>query len=73
MMVGKAHFGSMGTPAANPLTIGFDYNIAGHAAGAVQHKGDVGGVGYNIRRCRQGQRHTQRPVAVDPVQIDHFI
>ena len=35
MMVGKAHFGSMGTPAANPLTIGFDYNIAGHAAGAM--------------------------------------
>lgn len=35
MMVGKAHFGSMDTPAANPLTIGFDYNIAGHAAGAM--------------------------------------
>lgn len=31
---GKAHFGAMGTPAANPLTLGFDVNIAGHAAGA---------------------------------------
>ena len=35
MMVGKAHFGSIDTPAANPLTIGFDYNIAGHAAGGL--------------------------------------
>jgi arylsulfatase A-like enzyme len=30
---GKAHFGAMGTPAANPLNLGFDINIAGHAAG----------------------------------------
>lgn len=35
MMVGKAHFGSINTPAANPLALGFDYNIAGHAAGAM--------------------------------------
>ena len=35
MMVGKAHFGSIDTPAANPLAIGFDYNMAGHAAGAM--------------------------------------
>ena len=35
MKVGKAHFGSLDTPAADPLTIGFDYNIAGHAAGAM--------------------------------------
>lgn len=32
--VGKAHFGANGTPAADPTTIGFDVNIAGHAAGA---------------------------------------
>lgn len=31
--VGKAHFGAMGTPAADPLNYGFDVNIAGHAAG----------------------------------------
>lgn len=31
---GKAHVGAVGTPAADPLNIGFDVNIAGHAAGA---------------------------------------
>jgi len=32
--VGKAHFGAIGTPGADPLNLGFDLNIAGHAAGA---------------------------------------
>ncbi len=32
---GKAHFGAMGTPASDPLTCGFDVNIAGHAAGGL--------------------------------------
>ena len=31
--VGKAHFGAKGTPGANPLNLGFNINIAGHAAG----------------------------------------
>lgn len=31
--VGKAHFGAMTTPGADPKNIGFDVNIAGHAAG----------------------------------------
>ncbi len=31
---GKAHLGAIGTPAADPTNIGFDINIAGHAAGA---------------------------------------
>ncbi len=31
--VGKAHFGAIGTPGADPLNIGFDVNIGGHAAG----------------------------------------
>ncbi len=31
--VGKAHFGSVSTPGENPLNLGFDINIAGHAAG----------------------------------------
>lgn len=31
---GKAHFGAMSTPSSNPLNLGFDINIAGHAAGA---------------------------------------
>jgi arylsulfatase A-like enzyme len=30
---GKAHFGAINTPAANPENCGFDVNIAGHAAG----------------------------------------
>lgn len=31
--VGKAHFGAKGTPGGDPLNLGFDINIAGHAAG----------------------------------------
>lgn len=31
---GKAHLGAMGTPGSDPLNLGFDVNIAGHAAGA---------------------------------------
>ena len=31
---GKAHLGAIGTLGANPLNLGFDVNIAGHAAGA---------------------------------------
>ena len=30
---GKAHFGGVGTPGADPRKLGFDVNIAGHAAG----------------------------------------
>lgn len=32
---GKAHWGAMSTPGANPLNLGFDVNIAGHAAGGL--------------------------------------
>jgi arylsulfatase A-like enzyme len=32
--VGKAHFGANGTEAADPRALGFDRNVAGHAAGA---------------------------------------
>lgn len=35
IIVGKAHFGAVGTPAADPLTLGFDANVAGHAAGGL--------------------------------------
>ncbi|CAM3407782.1 sulfatase [Aquirufa ecclesiirivi] len=34
--VGKAHWGSAGTPQANPYNLGFQVNIAGHAAGHPQ-------------------------------------
>jgi len=30
---GKAHFGAIGTPGSDPRNVGFDVNIAGHAAG----------------------------------------
>jgi arylsulfatase A-like enzyme len=30
---GKAHLGAIGTPGQDPLALGFDVNIAGHAAG----------------------------------------
>jgi arylsulfatase A-like enzyme len=30
---GKAHFGAVGTPGANPTNLGFDLNIAGHGPG----------------------------------------
>ncbi|PHS11201.1 MAG: sulfatase [Blastopirellula sp.] len=30
---GKAHFGAIGTPGADPINVGFDVNIGGHAAG----------------------------------------
>ena len=33
---GKAHWGSIGTPGANPYNLGFMVNIAGHAAGHPQ-------------------------------------
>lgn len=32
---GKAHFGAIGTPSADPLTLGFDVNICGHAGGGL--------------------------------------
>lgn len=31
---GKAHFGAIGYPSSDPINLGFDVNIAGHAAGA---------------------------------------
>ena len=32
---GKAHWGAINTPGADPLNLGFDVNIAGHAAGGL--------------------------------------
>lgn len=34
--IGKAHLGADGTLGSNPLNLGFDVNVAGHAAGAPQ-------------------------------------
>ncbi len=35
--VGKAHWGGIGTPGSDPTNLGFDINIAGHAAGGPGH------------------------------------
>ncbi|MFH1743729.1 MAG: sulfatase-like hydrolase/transferase, partial [bacterium] len=35
--VGKAHWGATGTPGSEPKNLGFDVNIAGHAAGGPGH------------------------------------
>ncbi|MCA9151620.1 MAG: sulfatase [Planctomycetales bacterium] len=35
--VGKAHWGAHGTPGSEPMNLGFDVNIAGHAAGSPGH------------------------------------
>lgn len=35
ILVGKAHFGAIGTPGADPRTLGFEVNVAGHAAGGL--------------------------------------
>lgn len=34
LIVGKAHLGAVGTPGADPLSLGFDRNVGGHAAGS---------------------------------------
>lgn len=36
IQVGKAHFASMGTPCADPLNMGFNVNVSGHAGGGLQ-------------------------------------
>ncbi len=44
---GKAHLGAISTPAEDPLNIGFEINIAGHAAGAPQSYYGVDNFGNN--------------------------
>lgn len=48
--VGKAHFGAFDTPAADPLEMGFDVNIAGTAAGGPADGGYLGSnrFGFNV-------------------------
>ena len=58
ILVGKAHFGAMETPGADPLTLGFDVNIAGHAAGGLASY-----LGENNFGNRPGEEH-QSPFAV---------
>lgn len=40
--IGKAHFGALDTSGADPLNLGFDVNVAGHAAGApASYQGEI--------------------------------
>lgn len=66
---GKAHFGALQTPGADPLNLGFDVNIAGHAAGAPasylgeDHYSDAG---------KRGGDHGLRPSVWDVPGLDKF-
>ncbi|MEQ1906189.1 MAG: sulfatase-like hydrolase/transferase, partial [Pirellulaceae bacterium] len=51
---GKAHWGAIDTPGSDPLQLGFDINIAGHAAGA---PGSYQGM-KNFGNEADGQRKT---------------
>ena len=51
---GSAHFGAIGTPAADPLQLGFEVNIAGHAAG---------GPASFLGRARYGHDSLGKPVS----------
>jgi arylsulfatase A-like enzyme len=51
--VGKAHFGAKETPGEDPLNVGFDVNIAGHAAGG---PGSYHGTNHFSAAWRNGDR-----------------
>lgn len=51
--VGKAHFGAVGTPGADPRNLGFDVNVAGHAAGGPGSF--LGEKGYSARWRGDGE------------------
>ena len=53
--VGKAHFGAIGTSGADPTRLGFETNIAGHAAGG---PGSFYGIHDFAARKRQGRTGT---------------
>ncbi|MDO4229202.1 MAG: sulfatase [Capnocytophaga sp.] len=44
--IGKAHFAAQGTPCENPLNMGFDVNIGGHAAGGLKSYEGMENFGY---------------------------
>ncbi|MEZ6197116.1 MAG: sulfatase [Planctomycetota bacterium] len=59
--VGKAHFGAIGTAAADPLALGFHRNVAGHAAGG---PGSFLGTHHFRVAGRQGRDLESTPPAV---------
>lgn len=44
--IGKAHFAAQGTPCEDPLNMGFDVNIGGHAAGGLKSYEGIDNFGY---------------------------
>jgi arylsulfatase A-like enzyme len=56
--IGKAHFGAIGTPGADPRNLGFDLSIAGHAAGG---PGSFLGEKNYSARWRGGEVHWDVP------------
>lgn len=52
---GKAHLGAIGTPGEDPRNLGFDVNIAGHAAGAPESYYGTKNFGNGIEGKKYGQ------------------
>ena len=52
--VGKAHFGAIGTPGEDPTKLGFDVNVAGHAAGGPGSFYGIHDFGAMKRRGKEG-------------------
>lgn len=66
---GKAHFGAVQTPGADPLNLGFDVNIAGHAAGA---PASYLGEDHYSAAGKRGDDHTLKPSVWDVPGLDKF-
>lgn len=49
------------------------HRLSRHAPGAVENQCDVGGIGHDVRRRGERQRHAQRAVAVDEVGAYKFV
>jgi arylsulfatase A-like enzyme len=63
IMVGKAHFGALNTPGENPKNLGFDVNIAGHAAG---------GPGSYLGEQNYSARFRKGDPVWDVPDLDHY-
>jgi arylsulfatase A-like enzyme len=68
--VGKAHLGAIGTPGAEPKNLGFDVNIAGHAAGG---PGSFLGTQNYSAEFRQGGAHWNVPHLEEYHGTDTFL
>ncbi|MBK7405859.1 MAG: sulfatase-like hydrolase/transferase [Phycisphaerales bacterium] len=67
--VGKAHFGASGTPSAEPTALGFDINIAGHAAGG---PASYYGLDHFTVAGREGKPPHSNPTVWDTPGLDKY-